>query len=621
MSFMFNPYPYDDPKPVNHVSLPTSVTNQFVYGNKEVGQTISEAVKAVVAKKKACIVAVDGYPGADFAKFNAMFKGYELVDVKKVFKSTEEINKILEYYLPIEPDWDATCLYGKLYKDGYKGLFDSNKLQALCGKLADFKKNGKGVMLVYGLGALEETIRQYVDVKVWIDVIPMYSVLNCKRGNYINIGETEKLPFKASMRRSYYVDYECSIGVRRQVIDNSQLTFWLDGNRPDSFMLCPMKALDKVFDAVAARPYRCKPVYCEGIWGGSFIKRIRHLPDEMVNCAWVFDLIPSEVSLVAEANGKRIEFPYYSFLHARCNKVMGDKCVEQWHGYCPIRYNYDDTWHSSGNMSIQCHPDEDYVKKNNHELGRQDESYYVVEAGEGARTFIGFKDGCNPDTFMKLIKKSEKTKKEIPYLDYVGYIESKPGTQIMLPAGTLHSSGRNQLILEGGTLTIGSYTYKLYDYMRKDLDGTPRPIFCKHGDKVIQKHRDTTWCKQNIIGYARPKEYYEDVLTQRIGHHDLMYFDCWTTQFETKYEDKTNGTFAVIVLVNGDSCKVYSKKDPKLCYNMDYLDMVIVPSTVEDFVVENTGNLPATIHKTCLKPGFEHQLDTYYSARKIYGKK
>ena len=100
-----------------------------------------------------------------------------------------------------------------------------------------------------------------------------------------------------------------------------------------------------------------------------------------------------------------------------------------------------------------------------------------------------------------------------------------------------------------------------------------------------------------------------------------MYFDCWTTQFETKYEDKTNGTFAVIVLVNGDSCKVYSKKDPKFCYEMDYLDMVIVPASVEEFVVENTGNLPATIHKTCLKPGFEHQLDTYYSARRIYGKK
>ncbi len=48
--------------------------------------------------------------------------------------------------------------------------------------------------------------------------------------------------------------------------------------------------------------------------------------------------------------------------------------------------------------------------------------------------------------------------------------------QFMLPGGTIHASGRNQLILEIGSLTVGSYTFKLYDYLRADLDGTRRPI-------------------------------------------------------------------------------------------------------------------------------------------------
>lgn len=62
------------------------------------------------------------------------------------------------------------------------------------------------------------------------------------------------------------------------------------------------------------------------------------------------------------------------------------------------------------------------------------------------------------------------------YQKYVYSIESKPGTQVMIPAGTIHASGQNQLILEIGSLTVGSYTYKMYDYVRKDLMETHAPF-------------------------------------------------------------------------------------------------------------------------------------------------
>ncbi len=68
----------------------------------------------------------------------------------------------------------------------------------------------------------------------------------------------------------------------------------------------------------------------------------------------------------------------------------------------------------------------------------------------------------------------------------------------MLPAGTIHSSGQNQLVLEIGSLTIGSYTFKLYDYVRKDLDGTPRPIHSVYGEEVLSKERNASWVKKII---------------------------------------------------------------------------------------------------------------------------
>ena len=39
--------------------------------------------------------------------------------------------------------------------------------------------------------------------------------------------------------------------------------------------------------------------------GSYYIQRLRGLPREMKNCAWVFDMIPMEVSVVFELNWKK----------------------------------------------------------------------------------------------------------------------------------------------------------------------------------------------------------------------------------------------------------------------------------------------------------------------------
>ena len=78
--------------------------------------------------------------------------------------------------------------------------------------------------------------------------------------------------------------------------------------------LMPVEALNDILETMVKYPFRCKPVYLEGIWGGSYVKKLRNLPKEMRNCAWVFDLIPMEVSIVIEADGEKLEFPFNSFV-------------------------------------------------------------------------------------------------------------------------------------------------------------------------------------------------------------------------------------------------------------------------------------------------------------------
>lgn len=343
------------------------------------------------------------------------------------------------------------------------------------------------------------------------------------------------------------------------------------------------------------------------VWGGFYIKRLRNLPEEMKNCAWVFDLIPIEVSIVADLGDMMLEFPFYCFVQTIGPKLMGEMVSKKFGNYFPIRFNYDDTFHSSGNMSIQVHPGEAYVRKNNNELGRQDESYYVVLAGQQAKTYLGFKNEADVEEFIEKCKHAEKHGEKFDYDKYVNSVPSVPGMQFMIPAGTIHASGRNQVVLEIGSLTIGSYTYKMYDYMRKDLEGNLRPIHSYHGDKVLRRDFKRDWVMPNLVQEPRTireGENYKEII---VGQHDLLYFTLRNLIFTDRIEDETTDRFHVLVLVEGEKVLIRSLTDPSRFFEQNYLDMVIIPANFGAYEVINQGAGVVTIHKTLLKDGYEYE--------------
>jgi mannose-6-phosphate isomerase class I len=256
-------------------------------------------------------------------------------------------------------------------------------------------------------------------------------------------------------------------------------------------------------------------------------------------------------------------------------------------------------------MSIQCHSGSAYNKEHYDELGRQDESYYVVATGHDAKTFIGFRDDADIPQFFRDIEAADTEHKPVDYLKYVSYEESRPGLQVMLPAGTIHSSGRNQVILEIGSLTVGSYTYKMYDYLRLDFDGKQRPIHTKLGKLNVATDRTTSWIRSNVAVPPRLVRETPDGKEFIVGEHDLLYFSLRRLEFDRRMEDDTAGKFHVLTLVDGERVRVRSLDHPEKCYEADFMDLVVVPASMGRYVIENLGVEPIRIHKTMLKEGFE----------------
>lgn len=598
MSFMFHPYPYADPNAVNKVDVPKSVKENLVYGILNVGQRIAQLFDEGVKT-----IGIDAYPGSEYEMLINVLrqklatKKVEFLDADSVMLPSSVITEKIKPYLPEDRDYDPVLLYGRRYTEGYRGLQDEDKVNSLKEKIRETSG-----MIVYGKGSLSEELQDCYDIRIWIDITPRTAVLNCKNGKNRNIGLTGELSYPLMMRRNYYVDFETAMEQRWKMIKNHKIDFYITADEPVKMSMLPFNAVIDLFKELCKRPFRCRPVYLEGVWGGYYVHRLRNLPKEMRNCAWVFDMIPLEVSIVAQLDNSEFEAPFFTFVQVMGKELLGEKAFNEFGGYFPIRFNYDDTYHSSGNMSIQCHPDAEYVIKNHGEFGRQDESYYVVIAGQGAKTYLGFKESDSCEKFLEKAQQAEKDGNLIDYQAYINAVESVPGTQVMIPAGTIHASGRNQVILEIGSLTVGSYTYKLYDYQRIDPQtGNPRPIHLKMGKDVIRGERETVWVNKNLVnhgGMLREGEGYKEII---VGEHDLLYFSLRNLIFEKEIHDATNGLFHVLALVDGENVRVESISNSELFYEMKSLDIVVIPAYFGEYKIVNKGAGTVTVHKTLLK--------------------
>lgn len=614
VSFMFKPFPYTDPHAINQIAAPESVTSRITCGVDEVCAALANEIQQRLDQNRPLIVGIEAYLSAPVHALTDKLSqachhlglGVTVRRTDELFIDSDVLDQKLKSFLPEDRVTDPVLLFGSLFEGGYKELMDTAAVQSFRDDLSDFRKNGTDVLIVAGYASLVPELHDVYDLRLYMDMTPKTTMLNMRQGPWTNVGRRERLPVKELLRRCYYIDFEVMGDLRGRLLRENQIDYYLASDDMETLSLVPLETMKALFEIMLTYPLRCRPVYLEGVWGGFYLKRMRNLPDEMQNCAWIFDLIPMEVSLVVDLDSKTIEFPFYTFIQTTGPQLMGEKCARHFGGYFPIRFNYDDTFHSSGNMSIQVHPPEDYIREHFNELGRQDESYYVITTGQGAQTYLGFHQDTDVEAFIEKARLADERGEAFDHDQYVKPYPSIPGRQFLIPAGTIHSSGRNQVVLEIGSLTIGSYTYKMYDYMRKDLDGTPRPIHIYHGNNVLRRERRENWVRENLIQeprLIREGPGWKEII---VGEHPLIYFSLRNLVFDERIEDNTVDRFHVLSLVDGEQVMVRSLKNPDHFFIQNYLEILVIPAVFGPYEIINRGQGPVVIHKTLLKEGFEH---------------
>ncbi len=598
MSFMFKPLAYDDMKAKNILKLNSDITDEIKTGTRSVVKELFTEL----SNRESKVVLIDGYVGASFERIVSELKKFPSKDfvfknVNELFINESELDELLLDYLPLNYDEDPVLLFGYLSEDDFSFFFDEKKIT----KFKEEINKSEKIFIIYGNGSSYKELRKISDHVVYIDVTPKITAIRAKEAKFKNIGSTKNMSFNLLMRRNYFIDFGVVLKQRQKLIDNNLITTYIIDNNEDEMISLPFSSVKTIFDELSQRPFRAKPVYLEGIWGGEFFRKLRNIPMNIAeNIAWIFEFIPMEVSIAVESNGHYLDFPFFTFLQHQKENILGKPAYNKFGGYFPIRFNYDDTWHSDGNMSIQVHPNKKFIQENYNELSSQDEAYYVVATGHGAKTYVGWKE--NGKDFLALAKKSEKDGSYVDYQKYVYSLNSNVGMQVMIPAGTIHASGQNQVILELGSLTIGSYTYKVYDYNRVDKDNNLRPIHTKNAEQVLEFDRDKKWVHNNIVIEPKLVDEQDSSREFLIGKTNLMYYQAHRIEMQTRgvYEGTNDNQFTVLTLVDGEEAVVYSKKDPSLSFTINYLEIVTVPASISDYVIEAKGYQPIVVHKTTL---------------------
>ena len=159
MSFMFHPYPYADPNAVNPINAPESVKKGLVKGSQAVAKEIARQIQAGKTR-----VGIDCYAGAEIGalarQLEELVENAELIDATALAMDEKELDEKLAPYLPTDRDRDPVLLYGRRFMEGYEGLQNAAKVQALKEKL----EKAEGPVVVYGMGALCKALRGCYDL-------------------------------------------------------------------------------------------------------------------------------------------------------------------------------------------------------------------------------------------------------------------------------------------------------------------------------------------------------------------------------------------------------------------------------------------------------------------------
>lgn len=532
---------------------------------------------------------IDGYAGVLWEDFRERFDTAlrkqtitaNWINVNVALKSKEEIEALVQPFLGGDDPVFGTKFTGEL-----ADFFDSEKLKRL------EPDPTYSLNIIYGPGAA--LVNWTSQSTIYLDLPKNELQYRARAGIPTNLGVSEALNSKDAYKRSYFVDWP-ALNTHKLILA-PHIEFFVDVQRPDEITSVSGDDLREGLGQLSRTFFRVRPWFEPGAWGGQWIKKqIPELARDVPNYAWSFELITPENGLIFESDGLRLEISFDFLMYLFHEEVLGE-AAEKFKYEFPVRFDWLDTM-DGGNLSVQCHPSNGYIQKHFGETFTQDETYYILDCKENANVYLGFQDGINENEFREKLEGSFETKTPIDIEKFVQKQEAKKHDLFLIPNGTIHCAGEGCMVLEISA-TPYIFTFKMYDWLRLDLDGNPRPLNIERAFDNLNFERQGEKVQSELITKPYVLEAGGDWRIVHLPTHEEHFYDVERLEFTTSIKQTKKNQCHVLAVVEGESVVLEAAARRERFY---YGETFVIPAWVSNYKFINEGKGEAKVIRAFVK--------------------
>ena len=412
-------------------------TTDCIRGWNDIAATLNAFLAS--KNKTRLVVVIDCYHGVFHNEVLSALENHLrhslLIRSAGALKTPEEIGKM------VYPDVTDDRVFGYMTRLTIDRFFNPDKVSDFRRQIRETKA---GNIILYGEGATH--IIPDPDVLIYLDMARWEIQLRMRRNEISNFGaDNQFTEFSLKYKQAYFVDWR--VLDRHKVAHMKNWDFLIDTNKPGDPKMISGANFLKGLQVACQTPFRVVPFFDPGPWGGQWLKEVADLDRDSVNFAWGFDCVPEENSLLLQFGEATVEIPSIDLVFNQPIRLLGEKVFEKFGAEFPIRFDFLDTM-GGGNLSLQVHPTTQYIKEHFGMDYTHDESYYMLDAGADACVYLGIKDEVVPDEMIGKLKDAQRYGIDFDADKYVQKIPIKKHDHVLIPAGTVHCSGKDSVVLE-----------------------------------------------------------------------------------------------------------------------------------------------------------------------------